>query len=192
MIEFLCGLDEGLFKAINGAWPAGDTLMWWTSKPLVWAPLYLVLVYAVCKKYSQTSSRLFVLLGLFICIGVSDVLSSRILKPISERLRPSHREEFVDTIHLYKRTDGTYYKGGKWSFVSSHAANHMSVAIFMGAVLCCGFVLEGWMWGLIAWALLIGYSRVHLGVHFPGDVLFGWLVGGTVGAGVFKAVSRRL
>ena len=192
MIEFLCGLDEGLFKAINGAWPAGDTLMWWTSKPLVWAPLYLVLVYAVCKKYSQTSSRLFVLLGLFICIGISDVLSSRILKPISERLRPSHREEFVDTIHLYKRTDGTYYKGGKWSFVSSHAANHMSVAIFMGAVLCCGFVLEGWMWGLIAWALLIGYSRVHLGVHFPGDVLFGWLVGGTVGAGVFKAVSRRI
>ena len=192
MLEFLCGLDEGLFHAINGAWPAGDTLIWWTSKPLAWTPLYLVLAYAVCKKYSQTSSRLFVLLGLVICIGVNDVLSSRILKPTSERLRPSHREEFVDTIHLYERSDGTYYKGGKWSFVSGHAANHMGAAIFMGAVLCGGFVLGGWMWGLIAWALLIGYSRVHLGVHFPGDVLCGWLVGGAVGACVFKTISRRI
>ena len=78
---------------------------------------------------------------------VNDVLSSRILKPTSERLRPSHREEFVDTIHLYERSDGTYYKGGKWSFVSGHAANHMGVSIFMGAVLCGGFVLGGWMWG---------------------------------------------
>ena len=68
----------------------------------------------------------------------------------------------------------------------------MGIAIFMGAVLCGGFVLGGWMWGLIVWALLIGYSRVHLGVHFPGDVICGWLVGGVVGAGVFKVISRRI
>ena len=48
------------------------------------------------------------------------------------------------------------------------------------------------MGALIAWALLIGYSRVHLGVHFPGDVLCGWLVGGAVGACVFKTISRRI
>ena len=192
MLEFLCGIDEGLFHAINGAWPSGDTLMWWASKPTAWIPLYLVLVFAVYKKYSQRSSRLFILLGIIVCVGVNDVLSSRILKPTSERLRPSHRVEFENSIHLYQRSDGTFYKGGKWSFVSGHASNHMGAAIFMGAVLCGGLCMGGWMWGLIVWALLIGYSRVHLGVHFPGDVICGWIVGGAIGASTFKAISRRI
>ena len=53
MLELLSGLDESLFHAINGAWPSGDTMMWWASKPLAWAPLYVLLIIAVLKKYKS-------------------------------------------------------------------------------------------------------------------------------------------
>ncbi len=186
MLELLSGLDESLFHAINGAWPSGDTMMWWTSKPLAWAPLYVLLIIAVLKKYKSRASRLLVLAGVGITVGLCDLVSARVLKPTAERLRPSHRVEFVDSIHLYERADGIVYKGGKYSFVSSHAANHMGVAIFLGAV------LSGWLWWLVLWAVVIGYSRIHLGVHFPGDVICGWMVGAGLGAVVFNVIRRRL
>ena len=69
MLELLSGLDESLFHAINGAWPSGDTMMWWASKPLAWSPLYLLLIIAVLKKYKSRDSRLLILAGIVITVG---------------------------------------------------------------------------------------------------------------------------
>ena len=192
MIDWLSNIDESLFLAINGACPSCDTFMWWVSKPLAWTPLYIGIIYLLWKNIPENKSRLLSILGIVVSVGLADVISARVIKPTAERLRPSHRVDLVEDVHLYKRSDGTMYQGGTYGFVSSHAANHMAVAVFVGCLL--SIVLGGkmWLWLLIGWALLIGYSRVHLGVHFPGDVLFGWMLGASIGGVVLQAVRPRL
>jgi undecaprenyl-diphosphatase len=166
--------------------------MWWVSNLYVWIPLYVIIGLSIRKKYKSSPGSLrkrsLMLVGFLVCIGFTDILSSKVLKPTAARLRPSHRVEFVDSISLHERADGTVYKGGKFSFVSGHASNHMAIAILAGMLLG-GRV---WLWMLIGWALVVGYSRIHLGVHFPGDVLCGWMVGAVIGGLVYKILKPRL
>ena len=112
-----------------------------------------------------------------LCVTGTDVISARVLKPSVARLRPSHEPALVHDVHLVEERPGELYRGGRFSFVSSHAANHMGIAVLFG-----GLLGGAWAWGLLAWALLIGFSRIHLGVHYPGDVLGGFLVGWGIGA----------
>ena len=192
MIEWLSNIDESLFFTINGACSSFDTMMWWVSKPLAWTPLYIGVIFLFWKHLPNNRSRLLTIFGIVISVGIADVISAKILKPTAERVRPSHRVDLAEDVHLYKKSDGTFYKGGTFGFVSSHAANHMAIAIFVGCLLTILLGGTTWLWLLVAWALLIGYSRVHLGVHFPGDVLFGWLLGAVIGSVVFKAIIPRL
>jgi undecaprenyl-diphosphatase len=192
MFEWLNGIDESLFHSLNGTLTFADTFMWYVSQPLAWTPLYILMIVGVLRKYKSSPSRLFIILGVVVCVGMTDLISARIMKPQVERLRPSHREDFNESIHLYKKSDGEFYKGGKYSFVSSHASNHMGIAVLMGALLCGGLVWGWWMIALIIWALLIGYSRIHLGVHFPGDVLCGSVLGAGIGLMVYWVLNKRL
>lgn len=185
MIETLSNWDTWLFLAINGAWPALDNVMWWVSKPMFWLPLYAAMVWA-CKPLLGTwKQRLVVAMCVGLCVTGTDVVSARVLKPNVARLRPSHEPALVDQVHLVEERPGEWYRGGKYSFVSSHAANHMGVAVLFG-----GLLGGAWVWGLIAWAVLIGYSRIHLGVHYPGDVLGGFVVGWGIGALALNLARR--
>ena len=192
MIEWLNGIDESLFHSLNGTLTFADTFMWYVSQPPTSIPLYILIIVGILRKYKSTPSRLLILLGFIVCVGMTDLVSAKIIKPQVERLRPSHREDFKESIHLYKKSDGEFYKGGKYSFVSSHASNHMGIAVLMGALLCGGLVWGWCMTTLIAWALLIGYSRIHLGVHFPGDVLCGSILGASMGLMVYWILNKRL
>lgn len=194
MIDWLYKIDEAIFLAINGAWPGGDTMMWWVSKPVTWTPLYVLIIVSIWKGFKSSSSRVVIFTGLVITVGLADVISARVLKPTAARIRPSHRVDLVEDVYLYSQSDGTKYRGGEFGFVSSHASNHMAVAVFVGGLFIgtTGSAGVFWFWGLIIWALVIGYSRVHLGVHFPGDVVFGWLLGGVIGAVVLKIVRHRI
>ena len=115
-----------------------------------------------------------------IAFGLSDSISSRIFKPGFERLRPCHQQQLEDKVHLA----GQNCWGGKFGFVSSHASNTFAIATFFFFV----FKFK-WYWLLFVHAGLVSYSRVYLAKHFPGDILFGALLGILIGYLSYKLLS---
>ena len=101
--------------------------------------------------------------------------SCNLIKRTVQRPRPSHNIELVDQVHLVAKPDGTLYKGGPYGFPSSHAANAMALAFIVVVFL----TREKTLWTLLMffWMLLVSYSRIYLGVHYPGDIIVGWCVG---------------
>jgi len=100
---------------------------------------------------------------LIISLGLTDAISAHILKPFFERIRPSHLN--LDGINLLVS------KGGKWSMPSNHAANIFSLATVLS------YFYISFKPSLYLLAIIIAFSRVYVGVHFPGDVIVGGLIG---------------
>ena len=167
MIDQLEAWDKALFLELNGAHNGlFDFLMPWISNKYVWIPLYALLLYWMLKH--KQGKWVFTLLAVGILIYLSDQLASGFLKPTVERLRPCYDPEIADQVHLLKGC------GGQYGFASSHASNSFAIAIF------CWLLLRQhvrYIWLLIPWAALVAYSRIYLGVHFPGDIIMGGLIG---------------
>ena len=187
MLDWLIDMDTALFLALNGALPWLDGLMWWVSVPWVWVPLYLFMLWRLAQRHPNWQPRVAMVVGIALCVTATDVVSAKVLKPSVARLRPSHEPALAADIHLLEERPGQTYTGGRYGFVSSHAANHMGIAVLMGSLL--GGL---WLRGLVLWAVLIGWSRIHLGVHYPGDVLCGWIIGWGLGAAALTFVRRTL
>ena len=149
--------------------------MRFVSNKFVWIPLYVYLIYCLIKKHRAKAK--FAIPYMLLAVIWADQVSSSVLKPTFKRLRPSHVKEFQDWIHT---PDGP---GGLYGFCSSHAAN--SFAIALAFYLVTKNKLAGF--SLFVWAILISYSRVYLGVHYPIDVLTGAFVGiiGSLGLKLF-------
>jgi undecaprenyl-diphosphatase len=123
--------------------------------------------------------------GLLILIG--DRASVEMFKEVFERLRPCHNPTIKYLVHT---VDGC---GGKFGFVSSHATNSFSLAVFSSLLLKSKFK---WITAsMLFWAALVSYSRIYVGVHFPADILGGAILGSGVGVFVFlvlKIVNQKL
>ena len=92
------------------------------------------------------------------------------------RFRPSHNPQIADLLHLHVHDDGELYRGGKFGFVSSHAANTFAVAMFSSLI----FRFKSYVLFIFFWAAIVSYSRIYLGVHYPLDILGGALLGGII------------
>lgn len=174
-------IDSRLFLWLNGQ-HAGwlDTVMVSITEMWPWIPIYILLAYLVIKQYGKRSVWIFLAVGLVILC--SDQLSAHVCKPLFHRLRPCFNPELEGLLHLPKGLPG-----GRYGFVSSHAANTFAVATFLTAALrkSC----RGIGWWLFAWALISSYSRIYIGVHYPGDVLAGAVLGILVGLIIWKLTT---
>ena len=171
MIDYLMDIDADALLAVNGLHDLFQDAFWWlvTAK---WSSLLLVLALVWILLHQNRRHALFVVAMLVLTVLVADQVSSGLIKHLVERLRPTHDPSLESMVHVING-----YRGGMYGFVSSHAANSFAISMLLSFVIRHRWVTLS----LFAWALLQCYSRIYLGVHYPGDILGGIIVGILVG-----------
>lgn len=167
MIETLKTWDEELFLWLNSFhfdWL--DPVMFQLTQTITWTPLFLFLIYKIYKVNPKNSWWVFG--GIMLSILIADQFTSGFLKPLMERLRPCHDPRWEGQMHNYGRC------GGLYGFVSSHAANTFAVATFLNLKL--GKQINHLKW-MFLYAIVVSYTRIYLGVHYPFDIVLGATIG---------------
>ncbi|MCT4121875.1 phosphatase PAP2 family protein [Elizabethkingia anophelis] len=169
MLENINQLDTQLFLFINGKHNSFfDPIMYWASDKLFWIPFYTFLLYIIMREFKKKSA--YVLLAIAFLITICDQTASHLIKNAFKRLRPSHEPSLENLIHLSKAGPG-----GQYGFISSHSANAFGLATFLILLLPRKY---NWLkYVLVCWAILVAYSRIYNGVHYPTDVIVAAFLG---------------
>lgn len=173
MLETLQQWDATLFQFVNGSLsnPVLDTVLPWFREKWFWMPLYLFIASFALVNYRKKG--LFIILGLSLSAGIADYTSSSVVKKNIQRLRPCNDPAMFE--YIQRRVPC----GGGYSFTSSHAANHFAAAVFLVGVF--GHLGRWIRPTALGWAFFIAFAQVYVGVHYPGDVFFGALLGAAIG-----------
>ena len=173
MIEKLESIDHSLVLAINAMHSTFlDSFMWFLSGSYILLLLIPFIFYFFYKEY-RSKQLLWIFAALVLTVILTDQLSVHAFKEVFQRYRPSHNLLLKSQLHLHEYPDGSFYGGGKFGFVSSHAANYFGILTIISSL-----IRQGWVKIiLLTIALLVIYSRVYLGVHYVSDVLCGALLG---------------
>ena len=170
--------DRTLTLLLNGSsslyW---DHVAWMATSTIVWFPVALVLLWVIIRA-GNMRSILLLLLFLGLAVLLADQVASGICKPLFARPRPARS---LDIMYAVDIVGG--YRGGKYGFFSSHAANTMAIATFLSLVVRYRRLTLH----LMAWVLLNCWTRVYLGVHYASDLAVGLLWGTVIGVSLFYA-----
>lgn len=154
-----------------------DSIFWCLSSKLIWIPIAIFFLYLIAvKKDYSLAMKIFIVIGLAITITLCDQISSSLFKPLVARYRPSHDIEINAMLHYVNN-----YHGGRYGFMSSHAANAFGAALLGSKIIRKKYFTIF----IFTLATLVAYSRIYLGVHFLGDVVCGAIVGITVAYGIY-------
>lgn len=150
-----------------------DKFMITMSNPYRW--IVPTLTFAMVLIYLDWKSGLSALILGSVSASVADAVNARLLKKNTDRVRPGKQFDDIRSLGIMNR--------GKKSFPSNHASNTMVFAVAFS------FMFPWTSWILIPLSLLVGYSRIYCGAHFPLDVLAGWTLGATWSALFIKIIS---
>lgn len=167
--EWLELLDRSLMLLIHSDWstPFLDKVLPVIRNRDTWIPFYILL--AIYMLYRFRLKGLYMILIIGASAGLTDLVSSSVVKPLVGRDRPCHEPDLAEQV------EAMVYCGMSKSFTSSHAANHTALALSISLLLLRN---RKWLSGLLfLWALSIGYAQVYVGVHYPLDILGGIIVG---------------
>jgi undecaprenyl-diphosphatase len=180
--------DRWLFEKINYDWtnPLFDAVLPYLRDAVFWAPLYIFILAFVGINWGKKG--LWWIFAFILAVSVADLVGTRVFKYGFKRLRPCSDPLFSMEVRLLlKRCSGSY------SFVSNHAANHFALATFMATTF--RGIFKSWTVLAYIWAFSIAYAQVYVGVHYPGDVLGGAMLGvlaGLLSAWLFRKKAGTL
>lgn len=174
--EAILPLEKNFFLWLNNTHsPFWDSFMWIFTGKIIWIPLVLVILFVVCYK-EKWKHTILLILAIVLVATLCDQIAASIIKPFFERFRPTHHPDFKDYVSILNN-----YRGGRYGFVSNHAANAFGISFFFMLI----FKYRPLTIATFTWAIVNSYSRIYLGVHFVSDIIGGAILGSTVGILVY-------
>lgn len=186
MMDFLINLDTDIFLYLNEIHaPFWDKFMWMFSGKFLWIPMYIMFLIVFFKDYGWKRAVI-LMVAMAIAVTLADQICGNYLRYYFTRLRPANPDNPISMmVHIVEG-----YRGGAYGFPSCHAANSFALAVFSALL----FKKRRFVAFIFLWALVNAYSRIYLGVHYPGDLIVGAIIGGLAGTLCYwlarRAVSR--